>query len=36
VGKVANEIYFLNLKGGIVWPTAMLQFVEHMLQFFSR
>ena len=31
VGKVANEIYFINLKGGIVWPTSTLQFVEHVV-----
>ena len=30
VGKVANEIYFINLKGGIVRPTSVLQFVEHV------
>jgi hypothetical protein len=24
VGKVANEIYFINLKGGIVRPTSVL------------
>ena len=29
VGKVANEIYFIDLKGGIVRPTSVLQFVEH-------
>jgi hypothetical protein len=30
VGKVANEIYFINLKGSIVRPTSVLQFVEHV------
>jgi hypothetical protein len=29
VGKVANEIYFINLKGGIVRTTSVLWFVEH-------
>ncbi len=29
VGKVANEIYFINLKGGIVRTTSVLYFVEH-------
>ena len=29
VGKVANEIYFIDLKGGIVRPTSVLQVVEY-------
>ncbi len=29
VGKVANEIYFINLKGDIVRSTSVLQFVEN-------
>ena len=29
VGKVANEIYFIDLKGDIVRPTSVLQFVEY-------